>query len=144
MNNFRAWQIFYGLLIAKKRAANGALFACKELEKIFIKYFSNDQLRVKVFKDRLQFKDRFDFDEEDVLNFQFKKNPPKIDLFFVSLKLAKDDLDLFKGRQTIQQKATYIEKLNERLEKKNEEISKLAKTKSYLMNFIAHEVRKIY
>lgn len=136
-------ETLYEVLSDQDISGERSLLVCRELQKILLNFLEESSLVVYLGQDGIRFKGDARLLGEPLEYFNAKLIKGKRNLFleFGRFKLNMASLRRFQTKQTPRQRSDYIAQLNERLNTKNLEISKLVKAKSYLMNFIAHEIR---
>lgn len=134
-------EIFFETLVEQGRSIEQSLDICKELQLILLSLHKSDCTILIVRNDRLHFSNEVHQIEKTFKYFEPNLTEAGVELSFHSFNFADEELNAFNSKQSTEQRTAYIELLNESLSETNEKVSKLVKAKSYLMNFIAHEVR---
>ncbi len=134
-------EIFFELLTYTEKSTEKCLKICRELQKIVLSLFEKSSLIIVIKSDKIKVAINSESLESNFNFFKVTEDDDNLIFKFIGFCLPQSGLEKFQKRQTLRQRTDYVNELNSYLNERNLKISKLVKAKTYLMNFIAHEVR---
>ncbi|MBC76775.1 MAG: hypothetical protein CME64_12240 [Halobacteriovoraceae bacterium] len=111
---------------------------CSELDQLFSQILERESTFEINILDSVRIMCKVDFQVKLV---DLKESGEGAELSIPFFELNDEVRELFISRQSHKQKAQYVKLLNKSLQDKNEQIQKMYDSKSYLVNFLAHELR---
>jgi len=128
----------------KEKQVNFATISmvCEELDDFLTKCRDRLDSFILLIEDSIKIEDEVNgFDVGAYEKIKITKSKQGIELAIEGLVLDYKSQLQFERRQNDKQKSGYVQLLNESLKEKNKQIQRMYESKSYLINFLAHEIR---